>query len=179
MKTTTTKPSQRQRLATLLRATNDAFTVNDAAEALDMPNPATAKLLARWAKRGYLTRLRRGLYIPVPAESVSGDTVPDDPWTIATTVFIPCYIGGYVCLSYSKPSLAYIYFVIHLALYRITVYFHIFRIFFKDRGDAIMDSYPQEITFSRLYKLLINLGSVLNYIARSLFQIPYIFRLKR
>jgi predicted transcriptional regulator of viral defense system len=39
--------------------------------------------------------VRRGLYIPVPLESVAAVAVPEDPWSVAEAAFSPCYIGGW------------------------------------------------------------------------------------
>ena len=32
-----------------------------------------AKALARWCKQGWLSRIKRGIYVPVPVESISKD----------------------------------------------------------------------------------------------------------
>jgi predicted transcriptional regulator of viral defense system len=60
-----------------------------------MERPAAAKLLARWAAKGWLSRVQRGLYVPVPLESSTADIPLEDPWAIAVRLFGPCYIGGW------------------------------------------------------------------------------------
>jgi predicted transcriptional regulator of viral defense system len=85
----------RERLSTVLRAAKGALSVADAARALGLPRPATAKLLARWAQKGWLSRVRRGLYVPVPLESRTADVALEDPWIIAFQIYSPCYIAGW------------------------------------------------------------------------------------
>jgi hypothetical protein len=52
-------------------------------------------ILAAWSRAGWLARVRRGAYVPVPIESPSADIALEDPWTVATAMFAPCYIGGW------------------------------------------------------------------------------------
>ena len=46
-------------------------------------------------RNGWLYRIRRGLYIPVPLQSSSTEVTPEEPWLIAYKLFSPCYIGGW------------------------------------------------------------------------------------
>jgi predicted transcriptional regulator of viral defense system len=87
--------NSRQRLAEVLRHTKGTISVQQAAEALKLPPNKTAKILSRWAEQGWLSRVRRGLYIPVPLEARSPDISPEDPWIIAERLYGPCYIGGW------------------------------------------------------------------------------------
>jgi predicted transcriptional regulator of viral defense system len=85
----------RKRIAAVLRATRGTVTVQEAAQILDVPAAAAAKMLARWASKGWLSRVRRGLYVPVPLESETSDVALEDPWLVAERLFAPCYIGGW------------------------------------------------------------------------------------
>jgi predicted transcriptional regulator of viral defense system len=87
--------ADRERLSAVLRGTKGTISVAEAAEILAMPNSGTAKLLSRWAKKGWLSRVRRGLYISVPLESRTADIPLEDAWPIADKLFAPCYIGGW------------------------------------------------------------------------------------
>jgi len=87
--------ADRLRLAMLLRGTKGTVSVGDAAEILDLPRDTAAKLLARWAANGWLSRVRRGLYVPVPLESRTADVPLEDAWPVAARLFAPCYIGGW------------------------------------------------------------------------------------
>ncbi|MBI2058691.1 MAG: type IV toxin-antitoxin system AbiEi family antitoxin domain-containing protein [Nitrospirae bacterium] len=85
----------RQRLAEVLRTSKGAVSLKEASRALGFSSTAAAKLLSRWAKKGWLSRVRRGLYVPVPLESRTADVPLEDPWLIAEKLYSPCYIGGW------------------------------------------------------------------------------------
>jgi predicted transcriptional regulator of viral defense system len=85
----------RERLSSLLRDTNGTISVKDASKILSVSAVDAAKMLARWRKSGWLSRVRRGLYIPVPLESRTADVSLEDAWIIADSLFAPCYIGGW------------------------------------------------------------------------------------
>ena len=92
--------ADRERLSAVLRGTKGTITVAGAAAILEMPRISTAKLLSRWAKKGWLSRVRRGLYIPVPLESPTADIPFEDAWIIADKLYQPCYIGGWSAAEY-------------------------------------------------------------------------------
>ena len=85
----------RERLSSLLRGTKGTISVQDASKILSVSAVDAAKMLARWRKNGWLSRVRRGLYVPVPLESRTADVPLEDPWIIADRLFAPCYIGGW------------------------------------------------------------------------------------
>jgi len=84
----------RARLAAVLRKAGEFVTVTNACQALRIDRAAAAKLLARWHEQGWITRVRRGLYVPVPPSSLSTDHVMADPWTLVPQLFSAAYIGG-------------------------------------------------------------------------------------
>ena len=92
--------ADRERLSAVLRATKGTVSVAQAAEVLRLPTTPTAKMLARWAKAGWLSRVRRGLYVPVPLESRTSDVPLEDAWVIAAQLYGPCYIGGWSAAEY-------------------------------------------------------------------------------
>ncbi len=92
--------ADRERLSAVLRGTRGTISVNEATDILELPGTAAAKLLARWAKKGWLSRVRRGLYIPVPLESPTSDIPLEDAWIIADQLYEPCYIGGWSAAEY-------------------------------------------------------------------------------
>lgn len=87
--------ASRQRLTALITHSGPTFTVGETAAILELPREAAAKMLARWAAQGWLKRIRRGRYMPVPVESDPMGTVPEDPWILTATSFAPCYVGGW------------------------------------------------------------------------------------
>ena len=85
----------RAQLAELLRRSAGTVSPAQAARILQLPPDKTAKLLARWASQGWLARVRRGLYVPVPLEAQTPDVALEDAWLVAERLFAPCYIGGW------------------------------------------------------------------------------------
>jgi predicted transcriptional regulator of viral defense system len=52
--------------------------------------------LAALARRGWLVRARRGLYLLLPLEAEPGKlSVAEDPWILAREAFAPSYVGGW------------------------------------------------------------------------------------
>jgi len=86
--------SSRDQLAAILRASGDLVQVDDAVKVLGVSRSVAAKSLARWESRGWLRRLRRGLYAPVPLSLTAEENVLEDPWTLVPELFAPGYIGG-------------------------------------------------------------------------------------
>lgn len=72
------------------------ISVASAAEGLGSNSRNAALKLASLARRGWLQRARRGLYLVLPLEAEPGrQTVAEDPWVVAQEAFSPCYIGGW------------------------------------------------------------------------------------
>jgi predicted transcriptional regulator of viral defense system len=92
--------TDRERLSAVLRGAKGTVSVAEAARILGVENAAAAKMLARWAANGWLSRVRRGLYVAIPLESTTADVPLEDPWVIATRLFGPCYIGGWSAAEY-------------------------------------------------------------------------------
>lgn len=85
----------RERLAAIRRGTKYTIAVSEAAKILNMPRSQAAKLLARSAEKGWLSRIRHGVYIPISLESPSVNVPLDDPWIVAENLYNPCYIGAW------------------------------------------------------------------------------------
>lgn len=79
----------------LHRAFSEPFTADDAARALDLEPGRSRRLVRYLADRGWLDRVRRGLYLPVPLDSHRSGQAHQDPWVVAKVVFEPSYIAGW------------------------------------------------------------------------------------
>ncbi|NOX34730.1 MAG: hypothetical protein GXP56_13540 [Deltaproteobacteria bacterium] len=90
----------RERMAAVIRGTKGTVSVNEASQILDVISTDAAKMLSRWTKKGWFSRIKRGLYIPVPLESKTVDIPLEDPWLVADRLFAPCYIGGWSAAEY-------------------------------------------------------------------------------
>ncbi len=86
---------ERERLSAILRQCQSTITVAQAASTLHLSHQMAAKLLARLARKGWLSRLKRGVYIPVPIESKYSDIPIEDPRLVADKLFSPSYIAGW------------------------------------------------------------------------------------
>lgn len=87
-------------LTRLHRAFQGPFDLEEAAEALALPHARTRRLLSYLAARGWLSRVRRGLYTTVPLEAAEPGSWLADPWVAAARTFAPCYIGGWTALHH-------------------------------------------------------------------------------
>jgi predicted transcriptional regulator of viral defense system len=75
-------------------------TPEDAAKALDVDASAAAQRLARWAEAGWLRRVRRGLYVPVPVDVEHPESWTEDPRVVAARVWSPCYFTGWTAANH-------------------------------------------------------------------------------
>jgi len=85
----------RERLAVLHRALPGPFTAEDAAAALGVSRAEAARIAGYLATKGWLSRIRRGMFTVVPLEADVPEAWRADPWLVAARVFAPCYIGGW------------------------------------------------------------------------------------
>jgi len=58
-----------------------------------------ARKLAHWAEKGWLRRVRRGLYIPVPVEAEHPESWSQDAMVVAAAVWSPCYFSGWTAAA--------------------------------------------------------------------------------
>jgi len=87
-------------LEQLHREMAGSFDVNSASDTLGLDAHRTRKLLAYLARRGWLSRVRRGLYVAVPLASDRPGEWMEDPWVVAEQTFSPCYIGGWTACQH-------------------------------------------------------------------------------
>lgn len=85
----------RARLSGVVRGAKGTITNAQAARIMELDQPSASKLLARWCKKGWLSRVARGLYVPVPLEAERSDLPLEDSWLVAVSLYSPCYIGGW------------------------------------------------------------------------------------
>jgi predicted transcriptional regulator of viral defense system len=85
----------RLQLAQLLHSAPEIITVAHAKQALQVDAPRAAAILAALARRGWLSRIRQGLYVQVPLQATTPEIFPEEPRAIAHEIFQPCYIAGW------------------------------------------------------------------------------------
>jgi predicted transcriptional regulator of viral defense system len=90
----------RVHLEQLHRHTSGAFDVLEASKVLNMEKGKAGQLLVYLARRGWLSRIRRGLYVAVPLDARRSGEWVEDPWVVAERIFSPCYVGGWSACSH-------------------------------------------------------------------------------
>lgn len=93
-------PVGRQKLSAVLRNTNEVIETDDVVRTLMVSRIEASKLLSRWAGQGWLRRVGRGAYVPVPLELLGNRYVLDDHWVLVPTLFGLSYIGGWTAAEY-------------------------------------------------------------------------------
>lgn len=88
-------PRGRPRLAAVLQASGAFIGVSDVASALGVDRMKASKVLARWNAQGWIKRVRRGVYVPVPLDTRTTEQVLEDPWMLVPRLFGEGYIGGW------------------------------------------------------------------------------------
>ena len=73
----------RRELTSVLSRGQRTTTIGDAAAALGVTRDEAARRLAAWASRGWLRRIRRGLYLAVPVDAPDPFSWTEDPWYLA------------------------------------------------------------------------------------------------
>jgi predicted transcriptional regulator of viral defense system len=92
--------SGRRELASLLPFGARTVTVDEAAAALNTSRQQAARRLAGWASRGWLRRVKRGLYLSVPMDAPDPFTWSEDPWYLADLAWNPCYMTGWTAANH-------------------------------------------------------------------------------
>src|SRR3990172_6177448 len=81
-------------LGAFLRSQQSTVQVDDLVRGFNLNRLSANKVLSRLAQKGWLQRVRRGVYLFVPLESSSPNPMPEHPWTVAMELFKPCFISG-------------------------------------------------------------------------------------
>jgi predicted transcriptional regulator of viral defense system len=91
---------RRARISTVLRQADPFVTVDAAAAVLRTDRTRAAKLLSDWVRQGWVKRVRRGLYAPVPLDAAAERFVLEDAWVLVPHLFEPGYIGGWTAAEH-------------------------------------------------------------------------------
>jgi len=79
----------------LHRGFSEPFTAEDAALLLGLDLARARRLMRYLADRGWLDRVRRGVYLPVPLDSHRSGMAHQDPWVVGSVLFEPAYVAGW------------------------------------------------------------------------------------
>lgn len=92
--------SGRGEIATLTGRGRKLISIEDAVRAFRIDPAAAALRLSRWERQGWLRRVRRNLYIPVPIDAENPDTWTEDALYLADAVWHPCYFTGWTSANH-------------------------------------------------------------------------------
>jgi predicted transcriptional regulator of viral defense system len=90
----------RARLSTVLQAAKELVSIGDVEKALAVDRNTAAQTLSRWQCQGWLKRVGRGIYAPVPLNASSSEQVLEDPFVLVPALFAPGYIGGWTAAGH-------------------------------------------------------------------------------
>lgn len=86
---------ERAQYAQILRANLSVITPENTAHVLGIPQNRAKLFLSILAKKGWVSRVKRGVYVPISVQSDRVNVMVDEPWVLAQEIFEPCYIGGW------------------------------------------------------------------------------------
>jgi len=90
----------RRKLAAVSNAAKGIITPTLVAGQLNVQHQEAGRILSRWNKQGWVKRIKRGVYIPVPADDLTGEATVEDSWVLADRLFSPGYIGGFSAVKH-------------------------------------------------------------------------------
>ncbi|MFB3906553.1 MAG: hypothetical protein ACE15E_24190 [Acidobacteriota bacterium] len=56
--------------------------------------------MSRWKYQGWLKRVGRGIYAPIPLDASTTEQVLKDPWVLVPALFAPAYVGGWTAAEH-------------------------------------------------------------------------------
>ena len=91
---------ERHVLDTMSRSGKPVIRAADLERELGYSRAISNLVLSRLAKKGWLQRLKSGIYRIVPLGSESATPIPEDAWSIAMELYSPCYISGWTAAEH-------------------------------------------------------------------------------
>lgn len=90
----------REKLSLVLRKHPRLITPKEVSSVLGVTAQEAGRLLSRWFKHGWISRVKRGVYVPLSITSTSNDAVIEEPFFIADSLYGPGYVGGFSAVKY-------------------------------------------------------------------------------
>jgi predicted transcriptional regulator of viral defense system len=92
--------AERRVLAALAATERPIITSDDLIRVSGLDRQAANLMLSRLSRKGWLRRLRRGVYETVPLSSSPADATGADPLAMAMELFSPCFISGWTAAQH-------------------------------------------------------------------------------
>jgi predicted transcriptional regulator of viral defense system len=86
---------EREILDAFVASERPSFRVDDLVALVPVSRSAANQILNRLHRKGWLRRIKRGLYSVVPLGSSSPEPAVEDAWVLAMEIFSPCFISGW------------------------------------------------------------------------------------
>lgn len=90
----------RIKLSRVLERNAGVLTPKIVSDVLGVSTQESGRLLARWSNSGWVYRVKRGVYLPVPLSSTSSEPVVEEPFLIAESIYSPGYVGGFSAVKH-------------------------------------------------------------------------------
>lgn len=100
-------------IKSLMQEQKHIFTTKTAAKILKTRKTAVNEMLKELAKKGWLVRIRKGMYLVIPLEAGPESVYTEHSFIIASHLVEPCYVGFWSALNFHGlteqiPSTAFI-----------------------------------------------------------------------
>lgn len=76
------------------------ISTDDVIDIISCTRSSANQILSRLTKKGWLYRIKRGMYFTVPITSLSSNPIIEDLWPLAVKVFEPAYISGWTAAEH-------------------------------------------------------------------------------
>jgi len=87
--------AERNLLDTITAEEKVTVSADDVMELRRLTRPAASRILSRLEAKGWVQRIKRGLYMPIPLGAGSREPAVEDAWLLAMRLFAPCHISGW------------------------------------------------------------------------------------
>ena len=92
--------SYRNKLSQVLEHNFSVITPPLVAHTLNLSEQEAGRLLSRWCKNGWVKRLKRGAYVPIPLDATSTKVVAEEPFLVVDALYSPGYIAGFSAVKH-------------------------------------------------------------------------------
>jgi predicted transcriptional regulator of viral defense system len=90
----------RKKLSKVLEGNYSVITSKLVSETLKVSIQESGRLLSRWNKSGWIKRIKRGSYIPVPLESSTNKVILEEPFLVVDSLYAPGYLAGFSAVKH-------------------------------------------------------------------------------
>lgn len=92
--------SYRKKLSRVLEKNYSVITAKLVSETLKVPIQESGRLLSRWNRSGWIKRIKRGSYVPIPLESTTSKVIVDEPFLVVDSLYAPGYLSGFSAVKH-------------------------------------------------------------------------------